>query len=175
MINKRLSMIAVQDFDVHSYYTWIEKQDLIKKTIFEHERLFNLLSGRWKNVQVDSFLKTAQTAFNDVETMWFWDFLPNFIPHARIATYSYESNWWKTEMKTNLRKCDKQLFNVFHQNRLDKKINKIVLNDCLFFAENPKEVSMIIDVYWTQFWWIDHQTGQYGFNAESVFFVLKIS
>ena len=124
----QLSVIAVQGLGVHSYYTWIKKQNLAKKTKFKYQQSFNLLPGRWKNAQTDRFLKTAQTAFNIIEIMWFWDFLSTFISHARIATYSYEPNWWKAEMKTSLRKCDKQLFNVLHQNRSNKKVNKIVLS-----------------------------------------------
>ena len=48
---------------------------------------------------------TARTA-NDlpVEVMWLRDLLPRFLPNARIATYSYESDW-RQNVKTNLRKC----------------------------------------------------------------------
>ena len=52
--------------------------------------------------------------------MWLRDFLPNRIPRARIATYSYESDWRKADVKTNLRKCGEQLLNVLQQHRTEK-------------------------------------------------------
>lgn len=52
--------------------------------------------------------------------MWLCDILPNLIPHARIATYSYESDWRKADIKTSLRKCGEQLLNVLQQHRTKK-------------------------------------------------------
>ena len=52
--------------------------------------------------------------------MWLRDFLPNLVPHARITTYSYESDWRKAEIKTSLRKCGEQLLNVLQQHRIEK-------------------------------------------------------
>ena len=56
--------------------------------------------------------------------MWLRDVLPNLIPHARIATYSYESDWRKADIKTNLRKCGEQLLNVLQQHRI-KKVGRV--------------------------------------------------
>lgn len=58
--------------------------------------------------------------------MWLRDFLPDVIPNARIATYSYESDWRKADVKTNLRKCGEQLLNVLHQSRSTEKVGRIV-------------------------------------------------
>ncbi len=49
------------------------------------------LRGRQKNTQADGLPDVAQTASDTAEVMWLRDFLPDLIPNARIATYSYES------------------------------------------------------------------------------------
>ena len=128
MTNGRLSVIAVQGLGAHPYYTWIGKQDLAKKTKSRHQRPSGLLSGRWKNAQVDRLPETAQTAPEAAEIMWLRDLLPSFVPHARIATYSYESDWRRADVKTSLRKCGEQLLNVLYQNRSDEKVSKAVPN-----------------------------------------------
>ena len=52
--------------------------------------------------------------------MWLRDLLPELIPHARIATYSYESDWRKVNAKTSVRECGEQLLNVLLQHRSEK-------------------------------------------------------
>ena len=59
--------------------------------------------------------------------MWLQDLLPNLVPNARIASYSYESDW-RQDVKTNLRKCGEQLLNVLHQNRADNMVGRVALN-----------------------------------------------
>lgn len=59
--------------------------------------------------------------------MWLRDLLPGFVPHARIATYSYESDWRTANVKTSLRKCGEQLLNVLHQNRSSEKVRTYLL------------------------------------------------
>lgn len=58
--------------------------------------------------------------------MWLRDFLPDSIPNARIATYSYESDWRRADIKTSLRKCGEQLLNVLRQHRSTKKVGRVV-------------------------------------------------
>ena len=128
MANGRLSVIAVQGLGAHPYYTWIGKQDLAKETRSRHRRPFDLLPGRRKNAQATGLLEIAQTAPEAAETMWLRDLLPNFVPHARIATYSYESDWRRADVKTSLRKCGEQLLNILLQNRSDEKVGKAVLD-----------------------------------------------
>lgn len=68
--------------------------------------------------QADGSPGTAQTASDIAEVMWLRDVLPNLIPHARIATYSYGSDWRKADIETRLRKCGEQLLNVLQQHRI---------------------------------------------------------
>lgn len=58
--------------------------------------------------------------------MWLRDLLPPFLPNARIATYSYKSDW-RQDVTTNLRKCGEQLLNVLYQNRLSEKVSDFLL------------------------------------------------
>ena len=59
--------------------------------------------------------------------MWLQDLLPNLVPNARIASYSYESDW-RQDVKTNLRKCGEQLLNILHRNRVDNLVGIVKLN-----------------------------------------------
>lgn len=59
--------------------------------------------------------------------MWLRDLLPGFIPHARIATYSYKSDWRTANVRTSLRECGEQLLNVLHQNRSSEQVRTYLL------------------------------------------------
>ena len=68
----------------------------------------------------------ARTGNNAAEeVMWLRDLLPQFLPNARIATYSYESDW-RQDVKTNLRKCGQQFLNVLYQHRSSEKVSSSV-------------------------------------------------
>ena len=60
-----------------------------------------------------------------VEVMWLRDLLPRFLSNARIATYSYKSDW-RQDVKTNLRKCGEQLLKVLYQHRSSKKVSPLI-------------------------------------------------
>ncbi|MCJ1239064.1 hypothetical protein MMC14_007057 [Varicellaria rhodocarpa] len=117
-----IDVIAVQGLGAHPYYTWVRKQDPIEEIQARHRRPFDFLRGRQKNIQVDKIHNVAQTPSDAAaEVMWLRDILPGLIPNARIATYRYESDWRKRDVKTSLRQCGEQLLNVLHQNRLNEK------------------------------------------------------
>ena len=59
------------------------------------------------------------------EVLWLRDFLPKLIPHVRIATYSYRSDWRKANIETSVRECGEQLLNVLLQHRIEK-VGRIV-------------------------------------------------
>ena len=87
---------------------------------------FGFLRGRQKNAQADELPDVVPTASDTAEVMWLRDFLPDIIPNARIATYSYESDWRRADVEANLRKCGEQLLNVLHQNRSSEKVSRVV-------------------------------------------------
>ena len=51
------------------------------------------------------------------EVMWLRDLLVPLFKNARIATYSYESDWRDRRVKTSLRKCAEQFLNILKQKR----------------------------------------------------------
>ena len=53
------------------------------------------------------------------EVMWLRDLLPQFVPRARIATFSYRSDWytWKKGAKTSIRELGEQLLTALHGDR----------------------------------------------------------
>lgn len=59
------------------------------------------------------------------EVMWLRDLLPGLVPNARIATFSYRSDWYtyqKGAKKTSIRELGEQLLTVLH---LDRQRNKV--------------------------------------------------
>ena len=98
----------------------------------------DFISRRRKIAQTPELNDVAQssdaagTANNaSAEVMWLRDLLPRFLPNARIATYSYKSDW-RQDVKTNLRECGGQLLNVLYQHRSSEKVNNVLLDFFLF-------------------------------------------
>jgi hypothetical protein len=52
-----------------------------------------------------------------MEVMWLRDLLMPLFQNARIATYSYKSDWRDPDVKTSLRQCAEQFLNVLSQHR----------------------------------------------------------
>ena len=126
IINKRSSIIAVQGLGADPYYTWVRKPVSTNDVKPIRRRRTGFLIGSKKNTQADGLTNIAQTASDAAEVMWLRDFLPDYIPNARIATYSYESDWRSRDIKTSLRKCGEQLLNVLLQHRSTEKVGRIV-------------------------------------------------
>ena len=53
------------------------------------------------------------------EVMWLRDLLPDFVPNARIATFSYLSDWYtyRKGIKTSIRELGEQLLMALHHDR----------------------------------------------------------
>ncbi len=62
------------------------------------------------------------------EVMWLRDLLPNHVQNARIATFSYLSDWYayKKGVTTNLRELGEQLLNALQhdQQRISVRLIK---------------------------------------------------
>ena len=84
---------------------------------------------RNRHAPTQELRNAAQTTSNMSEVMWLQD-LPNLVPNARIASYSYESDW-RQDVKTNLRKCGEQFLNILHQNRVGDMVGRVALNTIL--------------------------------------------
>jgi hypothetical protein len=63
------------------------------------------------------------------EVMWLRDLLVPLFENARIATYSYESDWRDPRVKTSLRKCADQFLNDLLQHRLKANVSDSSLLD----------------------------------------------
>lgn len=108
------------------------------------------LRGQQEISQADALPNGGQTASNTTEVMWLRDFLPDLIPNARIATYSYKSDWRKADVKTCLRKCGEQLLNVLHQNRPTEMVGEIVSDIfCSLLLRIVVGASSTAGFYWT--------------------------
>ena len=98
----------------------------------------------------DAAIKEANSA--STEVMWLRDLLPQFLPSARIATYSYKSDW-RQDVKTNLRKCGQQLLNVLYQYRSSEKVSTVIFARFRFKFIDAKRHGVgsptTVDTYWT--------------------------
>ena len=106
------SIIAVQGLGSHPYYTWVKKPDLAQPKKSGHLFLSKVFQNRHAPAQ--QLNKAAPITSNKSEVMWLQDLLPHSVPNARIASYSYKSDW-RQDVKTNLRKCGEQFLNVLHK------------------------------------------------------------
>ncbi len=130
--NESSSVIAVQGLGADKYYTWVKK----KSSATQQEKSkpssrLDFIRRRRKNAQTTESNDAAESSDAATENnpseevMWLRDLLPRFLPNARIATYSYESDW-RQDVKTNLRKCGQQLLNVLYQHRSSEKVSTLL-------------------------------------------------
>jgi len=94
------SIIAVQGLGASPYYTWVK--------------------------EVPS--ATGSSAVREV--MWLKDILPSHVKNARIATFSYLSDWYtyRRGVKISLRELGEQLLNALQQSRQNVRIWIIALD-----------------------------------------------
>ena len=101
----------------------------------------------------------APTATDASEVMWLRDLLPSFFPNARVATYSYKSDWRK-DVETSVRNCGEQLLNVLYQNRSGENVGKVALDILSFMVDNDDTgMSETARIHWAQPWGFGHQAG----------------
>ena len=104
-----LSIIAVQGLGAHPFYTWV------KRTMIGE----SAQKKKWRTAMTFKKNKDGYSEENSTEVMWPRDLLPPLFKNARVATYSYESDWRRRGVKTRLRECAEQLLNVIFQYRQD--------------------------------------------------------
>jgi hypothetical protein len=102
------SIIAVQGLGANQGYTWMSKDPNEKRA-----QTFPLSKS-----------STTHSTNTPAKVMWLRDLLPQYIPNARIATYSYPSEWLKSNWFTSssaismtLRDYGEQLLNELLMNR----------------------------------------------------------
>ena len=148
------SIIAVQGLGADPYYTWVKKLDLAQQKTSNRFHLSWLFHKFCAPAQELS--DAPQTTSDMSEVMWLQDLLPNIIPNARIASYSYESDWRK-DVKTNLRNCGEQFLNILHQNRVGDVVSRVMLN-MIFLITNKYCIGKAATSYnyWAQSWGLGH-------------------
>jgi hypothetical protein len=110
------SIVAVQGLGANPFYTWVKKVPADDYTALKRfkDRLFR------KNNTVQ-----GEDGKHDLkEVMWPRDLLVPLFKNARIATYSYKSDWKDRQVKTSLRECGQQLVEVLLQHRQDANVRR---------------------------------------------------
>ncbi|KAF1937380.1 hypothetical protein EJ02DRAFT_385756, partial [Clathrospora elynae] len=110
------SVVAVQGLGAHPFYTWV-------KTEKTKAKKFSRLFGKKSKAQG----KDEECSTRAV--MWPRDLLVPAFRSARIATYSYGSDWRDSQVNTSLRECGQQLLEVLlqHRQRADEQRRPLVL------------------------------------------------
>lgn len=85
------------------------------------------------------------------EVMWLRDLLPEFVPNARIATFSYRSDWYtyKKGVKTSIRELGEQLLAAVHHDRLRIKVRKAEFSMLISLSAHQLGISATNHIHWT--------------------------
>ncbi|KAF1951354.1 hypothetical protein CC80DRAFT_210229 [Byssothecium circinans] len=109
------SIVAVQGLGAHAFYTWVRKVPTAQTTKRTKERIrvktFSRLFGKKSRSPDDDGGRTTR------EVMWPRDLLVPAFTNARVATYSYGSDWRDRQVNTSLWECGQQLLEVLLQHR----------------------------------------------------------
>lgn len=108
------SIVAVQGLGAHPYYTWVKKVLGPDKIASKGSRKF------WKRSKIKG--KGQEQSLREV--MWPRDLLVPEFKSARVATYSYKSDWRDRQVNTSLRECGQQLLEVLLQHRQDAYVRR---------------------------------------------------
>ncbi|KAF2632596.1 hypothetical protein BU25DRAFT_487060 [Macroventuria anomochaeta] len=112
-----VDIVAVQGLGAHWFYTWVRKvvvQDTKQKTK-ERSGLRKLSSSRLFGRKSKALGSNGECETREV--MWPRDLLVPAFSNARVATYSYGSDWKDRQVNTSLRECGQQLLEVLLQHR----------------------------------------------------------
>ncbi|TVY71301.1 Protein SERAC1, partial [Lachnellula suecica] len=95
-----VDIIAVQGLGSHEFYTWVKK---VPSAETDRSKTFKDRAQFWKVRKQQG--KDDSGNDGPAECMWIRDCLVPMFKDARIATYSYKSDWRDPDVKTNLREC----------------------------------------------------------------------
>jgi hypothetical protein len=110
-----VDIVAVQGLGADPFCTWVRKvavQSTEQKTKEKAglKKLSRLLRRKSEVLGNNKACKTEKV-------MWPRDLLVPTFTNARIATYSYRSDWRDRQVNTSLRECGQQLLEVLCQHR----------------------------------------------------------
>ena len=121
--SEAVSVILVQGLNAHPYYTWLSHQKPLQGRSASSSQRSWYKFGRSRTPAIKESQDTSQT-----ETFWPRDLLAHHLEPARIATYSYLSDWRSSQFKTTIRECGEQLLNILSQQR-SHEVSKGSCND----------------------------------------------
>jgi hypothetical protein len=136
-----LSIVAVQGLGAHSFYTWVRKVPTVEtmgaQTTENIEKKKNTRRKLLKWLLRKKDKASADRGHcNTKDVMWPRDLLAPVFTNARIATYSYGSDWRDRQVNTSLRECGQQLLEVLLQHRQSTDVCCCVCLDP-FLVTNP--------------------------------------
>ncbi|KAH7066288.1 hypothetical protein BKA63DRAFT_524118 [Paraphoma chrysanthemicola] len=106
-----VDIIAVQGLGAHPFYTWVKKVAATAPKDKITPRKLSRLFGKKNKTQSNHEKGEAEIV------MWPRDLLVPEFSSARVATYSYGSDWRDRQVNTSLRECGQQLLEVLLQHR----------------------------------------------------------
>ncbi|TVY32007.1 Protein SERAC1 [Lachnellula subtilissima] len=109
-----VDIIAVQGLGAHPYYTWVKKASASRGNEAKRSK-DNAGFWRSKNSKEDQQGDSREDTSGGC--MWFRDLVVPGFKNARVATYSYKSDWKDRAVKTSLRQCAEQFLNILSQHR----------------------------------------------------------
>ncbi|KIN05367.1 hypothetical protein OIDMADRAFT_177562 [Oidiodendron maius Zn] len=109
-----VDIIAVQGLGADPFYTWVKKEPPlgVGKSMGMRDKM-----QFWNSKKSREESRGTNADKDSKEVMWLRDLLVPLFPSARIATYSYKSDWRDIDVKTSLRQCAEQFLNVLFQYR----------------------------------------------------------
>lgn len=116
------SIVFVQGLGAHPYYTWLG-HDQASATKSQ-------MKGTWLEAfRPPSRHRPDTKATTEAGVFWPRDLLPQHLPPARIATYSYKSDWHSKMSKISLRECGEQFLQVVDISRQDESVSVPKMNN----------------------------------------------
>ncbi|TVY32372.1 Kinesin light chain [Lachnellula occidentalis] len=110
-----VDIIAVQGLGAHPYYTWVKKAPASKGN--ESKRLNKNKARFWRSRKPKEHLEGDSQEDSLAECMWLRDLVVPGFKNARVATYSYKSDWRDRDVETSLRQCAEQFLHIVSQHR----------------------------------------------------------
>lgn len=112
------SIIAVQGLGAHPFSTWVKKVPIQKSKERTASKMFSSpLLGKGVRQAKDKECDARPV-------MWLRDLLVPAFSSARVATYSYKSDWRDRQVITSLRECGQQLLEVLLQHRANVHVRR---------------------------------------------------
>lgn len=143
------SIFAVQGLGAHPFYTWARKNPPAQKDKARGfwGRLTKKDKARGKVTEPGT-----ESSSSAGLVMWPRDLLVPEFKNARIATYSYGSDWRNRDINTSLRECGQQFLEILLQHRWEASVgHHAILNVKVFSnAHGITGTTKAAHTYWTQ-------------------------